>query len=75
MIINCQCDVVIMFPNIDSSSMESKKQNPSGINLVLEFITLAISIKTEYDSHFLIKHAITHLNQCILKNAIIFALM
>ena len=52
MIIYCQCDVVIMFPNIDSSSMESKKQNPSGINLVLEFITLAISIKTEYDSHF-----------------------
>ena len=44
-----------MFPNIDSSSRGSKKQNPSGIKLVLEFITVAISIKTDYDSHLLIK--------------------
>ena len=51
MIIYCQCDVVNMFPNIDSASRGSKKQNPSGINLVPEFITLAISIKTDYDSH------------------------
>ena len=64
-----------MFPNIDSSSRGSKKQNPSGINLVLEFITLAISIKTDYDSHLLIKHAITPVNQRILENDFILALM
>ena len=64
-----------MFPNVDSSSRGSKKQNPSGINLVPEFITLAISIKTNYDSHLLIKHAITPVNQRILKNDVILALM
>ena len=64
-----------MFPNIDSSSRGSKKQNPSGINLVPEIITLAISIKTDYDSHIVIKHARTPVNQQILKNDIIFALM
>ena len=50
-------------------------QNPSGINLVPEFITLAISIKTDYDSHILIKHAITPVNQRILKSDVILALM
>ena len=50
---------------IDSSSRGSKKQNPSSINLVPELITLAISIKTDYDSHLLIKHAITPVNQWI----------
>ena len=55
--------------------MGSKKQNPSGINMVPEFITLAISIKTDYDSHLLIKHAITPVNQRILKNDVILALM
>ena len=64
-----------MFPNIDSSSREPKKQNPSGIILVPEFITLAISIKTYYDSHLLIKHAIIAVNQRILKNGVILALM
>ena len=64
-----------MLPNIDSSSRESKKQNPSGINLVPEFITLAISIKTDYDSHLLIKHAITPVNQRLLKKDVILALM
>ena len=64
-----------MLPNIDSSSRGSKKQNPSGNNLVPEFITLAISIKTNYDSHILIKHAITPANQRILKNDVTLALM
>ena len=64
-----------MFPNIDSSLRGSKKQNSSGINLLPEFITLAISIKTNYDSHLLIKHAITPVNQRILKNGVILALM
>ena len=62
-----------MFPNIDSSSRGSKKRTPSGINLVPEYITLAISIKTEYDSHLLIKHAIKHVNQRMLKNDVIFS--
>ena len=62
-----------MFPNIDSSSRGSKKQNPSGINLVPEFIT--ISIKTDYDSYLLIKHVITPVNQQILKNVVTLALM
>ena len=53
----------------------SKKQNASGINLVPEFITLAISIKTDYDSHLLIKHAITPVNQGMLNNDVILALM
>ena len=64
-----------MFPNIDSSSRGSKKQKPHGINLVPEFITLAISIKTDNDSHLLIKHAITPVNQRILKNDVILGLM
>ena len=64
-----------MFPNIDSSSRGSKKQTPSGINLDLELITLAISIKTDYDSHLLIKHAITPAIQRTLKNDVILALM
>ena len=64
-----------MFPNIDNYSRGSKKQNPSGINLVPEFITLAISIKTDYDSHLLIKHAITPVNQRILNNDVVLALM
>ena len=64
-----------MLPNIDSSSRGIKKQNPSGINLVPELFTLAISIKTDYDSHLLIKHAITPVNQRILKNDVILALL
>ena len=52
-----------------------QKKNPSGIILVLEFITLAISIITDSDSHLLIKHAITAGNQRILKNDVILALM
>ena len=63
-----------MFPNIDSSSRGLKKQNPSSINPVQQPITLAISIKTDYDSHLLIKHAITPVNQRILKNDVILAL-
>ena len=53
--------------------MGSKTQNPSGINLVLEFITLAISIKTDW--HLLIKHAITPVNQQILEIYVILVLM
>ena len=65
-----------MFPNIDSSSRGSKKKNPSGINLVVpEFITLAISIKTDYDSHLLIKRTRTPVNQRMWKNDVILALM
>ena len=64
-----------MFPNIDSFPIESKKQNLSGIILVPEFITLAISIKTDYDSHILIKQAITPANQRILKDDVILDLM
>ena len=62
-----------MFPNIDSYSRGSKKQNPSGIgiNLVPEFLTLAIFIKTDYDSHLLIKYVITPVNQRIILNDII----
>ena len=47
----------------------------AGINLVNEFITLAISIKTDYDSYLLIKHTITPVNQRLLKNDVILALM
>ena len=64
-----------MFPNIDSSSGGSKKQSPSGIYLVPEFITFAISIKTDFGSHLLIKHAMTRVNQRMLKNGVILALM
>ena len=64
-----------MFPNRDSSSRGSNRQNPSDINLVPEFITLAISIEMDYDLQLLIKHAITPVNQRILKNDIILALM
>ena len=64
-----------MFPNIDSSSRGSKKQNPSGINLVQEFIFLTISIITDYDLPLLIKHAKTPVNQRVSKNDVILALM
>ena len=56
-------------------SFSIQEAKPSGINLVPELITLAISVKTDYDSHLLIKHAITPVNQRILKNDVILALM
>ena len=64
-----------MFPNIDSSSRGSKKQNPFGIDLVPEFITMAISIKTDYDLHLLIERTLTPVNLRILKNDVILDIM
>ena len=40
-----------MFAKIDSSSRGYKKLNPSGINLVLEFITLVVSINFNQTRH------------------------
>ena len=42
-------------------------QNPSGTKMVPEFITLASSIIMDYDSHLLIEHDLTPVNQRILK--------